>query len=302
MFFSLRKSLVATLLLTTFLSFSTESSAKSTRASREAAKTRHEIEVRMKGRKFSPSFIRFVKKNFEAKNHERVLRLNTLGFLNPVDHHVLVTDEAIASSKSFLKEHEKEFDKAESLFGVKREVIAALLWVETRHGNVTGNFLVPSVYASLIIADTKRSRNYLIREAKKDRLPATLTLKDVKNKIKSRTTRKVKWAIEELRVLEKIFLAKKQDLRELKGSFAGAFGIPQFLPSSYQRLAYTDRPDAKPNLDKTGDAILSVANYLKKNGWNETSEAQHKAIYSYNNSTDYVEAILELGKTLANES
>jgi membrane-bound lytic murein transglycosylase B len=272
--------------------------AKPSSAAREGAKTRREIVKRLRHRKFSPSFVRFLGKNFQESDHERVLRLNILGFLHPVDHHVLVTPEAVTASKEFLKENPEAFKKAKTLFGVDPEVISALLWVETRHGSVMGKFSVPSVYASLSVANTKRSRRYLVKEATQDRLPASLTLKEVKKKIRARTAKKTKWAIGELRILEKIFLAKRQDLGKLEGSFAGAFGIPQFVPSSYQRLAFTARPHARPDLNQASDAILSVANYLKKKGWGKDSKSKRKAIYQYNHSSDYVDAILELSRIL----
>lgn len=261
------------------------------------------IEKRLKKEKFSKGFVRMLSKKYVGKEHERVLRLNILGFLSQVDHHVLVTDEGAEASKKFLEENMKSFEIAQATFGVDPETIAALLWIETRHGNIQGRFHVPSVYASLVVSTTQRSRSYLMKEAKRLRAPASEPSNDeLQKKIRERTSRKSLWAIEQLRALEKIYNDGSKDVAQLTGSFAGAFGIPQFIPSSYRQWAFTDREGEFPNLKDTHDAILSVANYLKKNGWDADLESKRKALYSYNNSRDYVEAILELGKNLKGSS
>lgn len=274
----------------------THSSASSVKTSAREWKV---IEKRLKKEKFSPAFVRMLSKKYVGKEHERVLRLNILGFLSQVDHQVLVTDEGAEASKKFLEENMKSFEIAKSTFGVDPETIAALLWIETRHGNIQGRFHVPSVYASLAVATTARSRAYLMKEAKRLRAPASEpSNEELQKKIQERTERKSLWAIEQLRALEKIYNEGSKDVAQLTGSFAGAFGIPQFIPSSYRQWAFTDREGAFPNLKDTHDAILSVANYLKKNGWDADLESKRKALYSYNNSRDYVEAILTLGKNL----
>lgn len=257
-----------------------------------------ELEIRLKQEKFSPDFIALLRKKFSLKNHEKVLRLNTLGFLKSVDHQDLVTDLAVQASRRFLEQNSEILGKAETLFGVDKEVISALLWIETRHGSVTGRFHVPSVYASLLVANSPRSRRYLKNEAKKSRLPASLSLREVNEKILTRTDKKSLWASGELRELDTQFYQRPSVVRNLKGSFAGAFGIPQFIPTSYQKLAFTDRENSKPDLSRPNDAVLSVANYLKQNGWAAEREGKEKALYHYNNSRDYVQAILTLSEKL----
>ncbi len=286
------------LVLVPALLLGSDNSLAETKNSKKPTAEWKEIERRLKKEKFSKPFISLLRKKFRRKDHETVLKLNTLGFLKSVDHHELVTDQAVQASRKFLERNTEPLDKAETLFGVDREIIAALLWVETRHGTVTGRFHVPSVYASLLVANTSRSRRYLEREAKKTRLPASTTMKEVKEKIVTRTDRKGVWALTELRALEALFLKNAKTVRNLKGSFAGAFGISQFIPTSYQRHAFTDRSDETPDLADTNDAVLSVANYLKQNGWAANSDSRYKALFHYNNSKDYVEAILALSERL----
>jgi membrane-bound lytic murein transglycosylase B len=82
----------------------------------------------------------------------------------------------------------------------------------------------------------------------------------------------------------------------LKGSWAGAFGLSQFLPSSFLRLALDGNGDGNIDLFSLPDAAHSVGNYLKGHGWTSSPEAQHKAVFGYNNSTKYVEAVLTLAE------
>ena len=77
----------------------------------------------------------------------------------------------------------------------------------------------------------------------------------------------------------------KKDPLELKSSWAGAIGIPQFIPTSYLDFGVDGNKDGKINLFDLEDAFHSVANYLIKNGW-ENNTLQ--AIYSYNHSLNYV--------------
>jgi membrane-bound lytic murein transglycosylase B len=226
--------------------------------------------------------------------------LNILGFLRPADHQALLTDESVEASTRFMAENEASLKKAKELFGVAPEVVAALLWVETRHGSVRGNFHVPSVYLSLVAGRAKTTQAKLLRQAKKGRVPASLGSDELRQKIESRCERKATWAIEELRSIEKMFQKNPEDAKSLRGSFAGAFGFAQFIPSSYLKWAYTDRTARAPNLYEFHDAILSVAHYLHQNGWGDTAEAQKKSLYSYNNSDDYVDAILSLSIRLKN--
>ena len=89
---------------------------------------------------------------------------------------------------------------------------------------------------------------------------------------------------------------------DLKGSWAGAFGICQFLPSSYLNWAVDGNDDGNINLYEMDDAIFSVANYLINHGWSEQPEDQKKAVFTYNNSSDYVDAVIQLAAKLKIES
>lgn len=117
--------------------------------------------------------------------------------------------------------------------GVPRNVIAAIWGIETSYGRVTGNFDLPSALATL--AFEGRRRDLFTRE---------------------------------LDALVRIVGEGRMPKSELKGSWAGAFGHPQFLPSSYLGFAADGDGDGKADLvASVPDALASIANYLRLKGW-----------------------------------
>jgi membrane-bound lytic murein transglycosylase B len=117
-------------------------------------------------------------------------------------------------------------------------------------------------------------------------------------KLAERCKQKSEWAASELKVLSSLHEKGKLNAFELRGSFAGAFGIPQFLPSSYEKYAVSDFRK-KPNLFLISDAILSVGNFLKQNGWKaDSADSQSSALYAYNRSKDYGAVIRQIAERL----
>jgi membrane-bound lytic murein transglycosylase B len=113
---------------------------------------------------------------------------------------------------------------------------------------------------------------------------------------------KAEWAKQELAALLKIILQTKQNPIRFLGSFAGAFGIPQFLPTSYIKWGYDSDNNGTVNLFLVPDAIYSTANYLKAHGWKKGLylESNKEVIYTYNNSDIYVETVLNIAKKIKN--
>ena len=90
------------------------------------------------------------------------------------------------------------------------------------------------------------------------------------------------------------------DPTTIPGSYAGALGIPQFMPSSILGYAKDGNKDGKIDMLNHEDAMASVANYLKRNGWRPglSEEKAKKVVYSYNHSKYYVATILKIAKLL----
>lgn len=251
------------------------------------------VEKKLKKSGFDKKFIRDLKKNYEPKHFDTVVKLNLLLFLVTSNYHgVQVTEEGVKNVREFLAKNEKVFAQAEKDHGVSRNVIASLLWIETRHGQNQGSFHVASSYAHLLQAD--RADVLVHLQAKATDYNAKVTKKQ-RQEIKKRTKTKGEWALKELRAVEKIYKRDGKLAMNLRGSFSGAFGMPQFLPSSYNEYARASQKKKVPDLYKSSDAIYSVGHYLKKHGWKSTKNKTHlKALMKYNNSRDYAEAILKL--------
>lgn len=245
---------------------------------------------------FDRKFIEAIGKAYEPGEFQNVVELNTLLFLRKSDYHgVQVTEAAVTAVESFMNDHKETLKKAQADFGPTAPVIASLLWIESRYGVNLGSFHVASVYVHLLQSDRSEVIKHLRGPGTK-RFNTSPSRGDLA-KIPDRARKKARWALGELRALQKIFKTRGQLALDLRGSFSGAFGIPQFLPSSYLNWARAARPGATPDLTRPDDAIRSVAYYLHKNGWRSTRPKTFmRALLNYNNSKDYANAILALAK------
>ncbi len=256
----------------------------------------------LKRHKFNPTFISDLKDIYETESFQQVIELNVLLYLRKADVHTTqVNDEAVITIKNFMSAHASELKKAEKSHGVSGSVVASLLWLESRYGKNQGRYHVASTFLHLLQADTKTAVKHLQANASKFK-GAKITQKD-KNTIKHRASKKAKWAMGELKALEKMYKRSPDLVRGLRGSFAGAFGISQFLPTSYNRWAKSPAGNQAPDLAQPDHAIHSVAFYLKDNGWQKNKSKSHKkALLRYNNSEDYANTILKLSKLASNQS
>jgi membrane-bound lytic murein transglycosylase B len=145
----------------------------------------------------------------------------------------------ISQGRAFIKQNATTLDQATERYGVPGHIIAALIGVETLYGRNQGNFRVLDALATLAFdyPDPNRpERAALFRNNLADLIELDLT--------------------------------GKLNARTLKGSYAGAVGIPQFMPSSIKRFAVSAQGNKKLDLNNNpADAIMSVANYLVEHGW-----------------------------------
>jgi membrane-bound lytic murein transglycosylase B len=253
------------------------------------------VEKELKANKFKKSFIAEMKKYYEEDDFTEVLELNVLLYLRKSNYHgPQISGDAANEVKDFISKHRKTLDIAEKKYKVPADVIVSLMWLESRLGRNKGTFHVPSVYLHLLQAKQKPVIAYL--KTKTGRFADKVTAKQMKD-IPERAKRKSKWALGELRAIAKIHEWHWTVGEDFRGSFAGAFGLPQFLPSSYTIWARALEEKAQPQLTKPEDAIMSVAYYLKDHGWKtEVQKKRINALMKYNNSRDYALAILDLAK------
>ena len=145
----------------------------------------------------------------------------------------LVDDERVAAGKQKLAQHHNVLSRASAVYGVPVETIVAVWGVESNFGDISGKY--PLLQALGTLSCEGRRQSYFRGE-----FFATM------------------------RILQ------RGDLREdqLKGSWAGAFGHTQFMPTTYEELAIDFDGDGRRDLvSSTSDALASTANFLKKRGW-----------------------------------
>ncbi len=201
-----------------------------------------------------------------------------------------LTPESIARSVQFLHDNQMALESAHRSEGVPLEIMVAILKVETNLGEWRGKESVFNVYWSLSLGDHTTVQRDLLTDD-----PAKVV------EMKARMIKRAKWARGQLRDL--LFVAKHggENPVGILGSFAGAFGLPQFIPSSYRSFGQDGNGDGIIDLDGVPDATRSIGYYLKENGWpNKPDRARmRKSILSYNHSVHYADCVLSLADSLS---
>ena len=121
-----------------------------------------------------------------------------------------------------------------------------------------------------------------------------------RKKFDKKAIKKAAWAYKELKALLSYTANENMNPLTIYGSYAGAIGISQFMPSNI--LAYAEDGDNNGTVDlyTHADAIASTANYLKNFGWKTDIDRKKafKVIYKYNHSSYYVNTVLEISDLL----
>lgn len=234
-----------------------------------------------------------------VKFEEGFVKINVVGTGKKPDYSSHYNDRAVNKSKEFLDENSEILQVAEDKYGVPKEVITSILYVETRHGGYLGSNNIVSVFLSTALADQQEYIDMNAQVLKETYSDNSEDLNNYLSKLKARAKYKTDWAIEQLQALEKLNKISPLPITEIKGSWAGAFGMSQFLPSSFISWAVDGNNDGVINLFDKDDAIFSVANYLSSNGWGKTDDKQRNAIWHYNHSSAYVNAVIKLSELIS---
>ena len=147
---------------------------------------------------------------------------------------ILLNEAHIVEGVEFWKRYRVWLEEAESRYGVAAEMIVAILGAESRYGQILGNYRVLDALSTLAF-DYPRRGEYFRKELE-----------------------------------EYLLLCKEQGLDPalVRGSYAGAMGMAQFMPSSFRQYAVDLDGDRKRNIwSNPGDAIASVAHYFAEAGW-----------------------------------
>jgi membrane-bound lytic murein transglycosylase B len=146
---------------------------------------------------------------------------------------ILVNEDRVRNGRAILAQHRAAFDAVEKAYGVDRHVIAAIWGVESNYGTQIGERSV--IRSTATLACIGRRQDYFRDE-----------------------------------FLSALEILARGDVRadHLKGSWAGAFGPTQFMPTSFKRYAVDFDGDSRRDVvDSVPDVVASTANNLKKDGW-----------------------------------
>ncbi len=147
---------------------------------------------------------------------------------------IFITPDRVQEGAIFWEKHQQTLAYAQHKYGVPPQIIVAILGVETRFGRIQGNYNVLDTLSTLAFDYPRRSHFF-------------------------------KYELEQYLIL----LRDAQfDPYHLNGSYAGAFGEPQFMPDDYLKYAVSATGNKYPNLwTSADDSILSIANYFHAYGW-----------------------------------
>jgi len=157
---------------------------------------------------------------------------------------IFLTDKRIAAGANFWVEHRDELQRISGETGVSVEILVGIIGVETYFGRITGKYRVLDALTTLAFEYPPRSK-FFRRE-----------------------------------LVQFLLLVREEgmDAADATGSYAGAMGRPQFMPSSYRAYAVDATADGKRDIwSNWSDVIGSVANYFVRHGWRRESEVVTQA-------------------------
>ncbi len=184
---------------------------------------------------------------------------------------IFVNSNRIDGGVKFYEEHQELLHRVAQKYGVDPYLILSFVGVETQYGSYASSYPVINSLHTIIHT-----------------LP-----------------RRAKWAEDEMVAWFMICRMDGLGPLDVKGSYAGAFGYGQFMPTSFKRYAVDMDGDGIREPFEWADVMASIANYLLKRGKyqigsNDFSEnsANWRAVYKYNPSKNYVKVVLELRSEL----
>ena len=185
---------------------------------------------------------------------------------------IFMTDKRLMGGIKFFKENSKLVMQVSDSMRVDPYLLVSLIGIESNYGKHYGRYTVFNALYTQI-----------------HQLP-----------------RKVKWASRELAEFILLCHDNKIDPHSISGSYAGAFGFGQFIPSSFNNYAIDFDGDSIRNHNEWPDVLGSIANYLLKNGYKPDNDdyskgsRNWKSVFAYNRSNNYVGVVMELRQEIKN--
>lgn len=237
-------------------------------AQTEKETSKEKIFTILKDRNVPEAFIDKAFSDDSVRIHEDIVER----FANPAENYtyeryrnIFIKDQRIEAGKNFYFEHKEIVEEVAAVYGVEKYLLLSFAGVESNYGTNYKSYSVFNAYYTIM-----------------NRIP-----------------RRANWATKELAAFIEYCYNDSVEVQSIHGSYAGAFGYGQFIPTSFVNLAVDYDKDGLRAHDEWPDVLASIANYLIKNGYKENSldyskdSPNWKSIFAYNRSYNYVKVIIE---------
>ena len=219
--------------------------------------------------------------------------------LEPRESHARYRDlrstASVRAARSCRTRYADAFDKAAAREGVPASLVATIVHVESSCGRNTGSSTVLHRLARLAMANEPANLAFNIqRHAGEPPDPL------IAAQVRERGAYLERTFYPEVRGAFTMMEKLKIDPLGMEGSGSGAFGFPQFLPTSYLRYGVDGNGDGRVSLYDMDDAAASCARFLAGNGWrgNPSAAERRRVIWQYNRSDAYIDTILALERQI----
>lgn len=201
----------------------------------------------------------------------------------------------IAKSRRYMADHQSILLEAQRQYGVAPEVITAILLVETRLGTYLGKSRVLNILSTMASLQDTRAREKLWREMSSEG-------RYDRQRFNKKADQRSPWAYNELKAYIQYTHDSGLDPLQVQGSYAGAMGICQFMPSNIEGYGADGNGDGRVDLFDHSDAIFSVARYFQKHGWKSGLKGDDAiaVVKRYNHSTPYAQTVLGVAQKIKN--
>ncbi len=203
-----------------------------------------------------------------------------------------LTPSAIAGARSYTQKNMETLKDVEKTYCVPKEIVVAILLVETDLEGFLGARPAFNTLASMALStDLDKVRPYL---------PPDLITPVNEDFAKKRCIQKSDWAYRELKSLIRYASDRGIDPLGIPGSVYGAIGICQFMPSTIFSHGIDADNDGQIDVFSKKDAYSSIANYLRRHGWKcgMSIKRQRKTVMAYNHSNIYANTVLRVAEKL----
>jgi len=196
--------------------------------------------------------------------------------------------DQLAKIKAHYQPDQALFQRMSRQYDVPGEVVAAIMWVETRYGTFMGKRKAASMLASMAAS----ASDFSVVE------PSVADLandRESREFLRTTAVKRGDWALNELAALMTYSFDNGHDPTTIPGSIYGAIGWGQFMPSNITKFAVDGNGDGRVDLFDKTDAIFSIGNFLKGHGWKKgpmSEEERRAVIMKYNKSGIYVNTVL----------